>query len=562
MKYLELVEVYEALSNTTKRLEKINIIADFLKKLKVQGKSQWIYLLRGRVLPDYDPRELGLSGKLVVKSISRATGASSQEVVRKYNQIGDLGDVAEELLKKKKQFALFSNKLTVGKVFDNLQKILDIEGKGSIDKKLDLVSELIVNASDKESKYIVRTILGILRLGVADSTIREGIAEAFFPKDKKEMSKKIEEVYDLANDFAIVFDAAVKGKKALDDVKILPGKPTHVMLPIKVTELKEAFRICGKPCAIEHKYDGFRVLIHKHKGEIKLFTRRLDDITSQFPDVVKMIKKQVKGNSFILDSEVVGYDPKTKKIKPFEAISQRIKRKYNIDKLIKELPVETNAFDVIFYNGKSLIDEPFLKRRKLLERIVYSKKNQIRVAKQIVTKNEETAEKFYEKALSMGEEGIMIKKLDAPYKPGRRVGYIVKLKPIVQDLDLVITGAEYGTGKRSGGLTSYIVSCKNGEEYLEVGKVSSGLKEKEEQGVTYSQMSKLLKPLVTKESGRRVEVKPKIIVAVTYQNVQKSPTYSSGFALRFPRIIAVRNEKPLSEINTLKDIKKEFEKNY
>ncbi|MEA3329598.1 MAG: ATP-dependent DNA ligase [Nanoarchaeota archaeon] len=561
MKYSELVEVYENLSATTKRLEKTSIIASFLKKLKTHGESKWIYLLRGRVLPDYDARELGISGKLVVKVISKSSGSSPEEVVKKYNKLGDLGDVAESLLAKKRQATLFSSKLSVGKVFDNLENILDIEGKGSVDKKLALILELMSNANGKEAKYIVRIVLGILRVGVADSTIRDAMAEAFFPKDKKEMSEKIENVYDLANDFALVFEATVKGRKELAKINIHPGKPMHAMLPVKVTELREAFRICGAPCAIEHKYDGFRVLINKDKGVIKLFTRRLDDVTTQFPDVVEVVKKYVKGNSFILDSEVVGYDPITKKTRPFEAISQRIRRKYHIDRLKKELPVEINTFDVIYYNGKSLINESFEQRRKILEKIVPNKKLKIRTSTQIVTGDKKRVEEFYRRALELGEEGIMFKKLDAEYKPGRRVGFMVKLKPVAQDLDLVITAAEYGSGKRFGELTSYIVACQDNGKFKDVGKVASGLKEKEEQGLTYSQMTKMLNPLIIKEKGRRVIVKPKIIVAVTYQNIQKSPTYSSGFALRFPRITAVREDKPLKEINTLRNIKKEFDKN-
>jgi len=559
MKYSELCEVYEKLSATTKRLEKTDILAEFLKKLKSKGQSKHIYLLRGKVLPDYDPKELGISGKLVIKAISRASGNSTEKIIKEFNKIGDLGDVAEIVLEKKKQSTLFSKKLTIEKVFDNLTKILTIEGKGSVDKKLALVSELLTSTTGTEAKYITRTILGILRVGVADSTLRDAIAVAFYPEEKKEVAEKIERVYDLANDFALVFDAAIKGKEAINKIQIHPGKPIHTMLPVQVTELDEAFRICGEECAIEHKYDGFRVLINKNDGEIKLFTRRLDDVTAQFPDVVKVVMKNVKGQNFILDSEVVGFDPETKKQKPFEFISQRIKRKYHINKLVKKLPVEINVFDIIYYNNKSLISEEFRKRRKLLEEVVHPNKLKIRISKQIITGNKETALKFYKKALSIGEEGIMIKKLNAPYKPGRRVGYIVKLKPQERDLDLVIIGAEYGTGKRAGGLTSYIVACKNEDEYLEIGKVASGLKEKEEQGITYSAMTKMLKPLIISEKGNRVKVGPKVVVSVTYQNIQKSPTYSSGFALRFPRITAVREDKPLSELNTLKEVKKEFD---
>ena len=560
MKYSELVGVYEALGATTKRLEKIHILADFLKKLKLHGKSEWVYLLKGRVFPDYDSRELGMSRQLIIKSINKASGVGNEDIVKKFNKLGDLGEVAEEIMSHKRQSNLFFSSLTIDKVFDNLRKIVTMEGKGSVDKKLVLVSELLTSSDGKEAKYIIRIVLGDLRIGVAGNTLRDAMAEAFFPNEKKEMAKEIESVYDLSNDFAEVFDAAAKGRNALGKMSIIPGKPMNVMLPVKVTEIKEAFRICGKPAAIEHKYDGFRVVISKYNNEIKLFTRRLENVTNQFPDVVKVIKTNVKADNFILDSEVVGYDPKTKKSRPFEAISQRIKRKYDIDKLIKELPVEVNIFDVIYYNDNSVIGEQFSKRRELLKKIIKPEKLKIRLSELIITSDEKEALDFYKKALSLGEEGIMIKKLDAPYRPGRRVGYMVKMKPVVQDLDLVIVAAEHGTGKRAGWFTSYILACQNNGKYLEVGKVASGLKEKLGGEVSYDEMTKLIKPLITKSKGRRVEIKPKIIVAVTYQDIQKSPNYDSGYALRFPRINALRNDKPLREINTLADIEKEFKK--
>jgi len=327
------------------------------------------------------------------------------------------------------------------------------------------------------------------------------------------------------------------------------------MLPVKVNELEEAFRICGKPMAVEHKYDGFRVIISNDGKKITLFTRRLDNVTKQFPDVVETVKKYVKGKNYVLDSEVVGYDFKTGKARPFEAISQRIKRKYEVDRLIKELPVEINVFDIIYYNGKSVLLDSFRKRRKLLEKIVKPTKNKIRLSKQFVSDNKKKIEKFYKDALKQGEEGIMLKNLNAVYRPGRRVGYIVKMKPVVNDLDLVITGAEYGTGKRAGGLTSYYVACKKNGEFVEIGRVSSGLKEKEGMGTTYKEMDKLLRPLIVKTDGRKVRVKPKIVVSVTYQNIQKSPGYSSGYAMRFPRITHYRPDRNTEDIADLKDIK-------
>ena len=424
---------------------------------------------------------------------------------------------------------------------------------------MQLISELLTSATGKESKYIVRTLLNDLRVGVADALLIDSIVLAFF-ENKDGMKAKIEEKYDIANDSALIFDAALKGEKEIDKIDIEPGRPIKVMLAVKVESIEEGFEAVGKPCALEHKYDGFRMLISKNNGKITLFTRKLENVTLQFPDVVSAVEKNVKGDNFVLDSEVVGYDKKTGKYRPFEAISQRIKRKYEIEKLIDLLPVEVNVFDVVHYNGESLINSPFRERRKLVEKIIKEKELVIRPATQIITDDDKKAGKFYESALKIGEEGIMMKSLSAPYKQGRKVGYMVKMKPTVNDVDLVIVGAEYGNGKRAGWLTSFIVACKDGDKILEIGMVSSGLKEKEEEGTSYDEMTKLLKLLIIDEEGNKVKVKPKVVVSVTYQNMQKSPTYASGYAMRFPRITHYRPDRSIYDIASLEDIEKEVKK--
>lgn len=558
MQYSAFVELYEALAATSKRLEKTEILAKFLKMLEKQGNPEWIYFLRGRVLPDYDSREFGISTQLVIKSLSAGWGISNEILIGHYRKLGDLGDIAQKLAGKKKQSTLFSQKLSMKKVYDTLQKLFSFQGKGSVDRKIACIAELLASATPLEAKYIVRTLLSDLRIGVAEAILVDALAKAFYPGEQ--MSEAIHDAYYIANDFAEVFSAAVKGKKSLQSISIVPGKPLNVMLPVKVNELSEAFEICGKPAALEHKYDGFRMLIHKQDKQVTLFTRKLENVTKQFHDVVSAVNKYIVGKNFIIDSEVVGYDPATKKYKPFEAVSQRIKRKHDIDKLVHALPVEVNVFDILYYNGKSVMHMIFSGRRKLVEKIVKTEKMVIRPSFQIITDDEKKAEEFYNHALKMGEEGIMIKKLDAPYRPGRRVGYLVKLKPIVNDIDLVIVGAEYGSGKRAGFLTSYILACKDGEKFVELGMASSGLKEKAEEGTTYEEMTRLLRPLIVKEEGTSVKVKPKLIVSVTYQNIQKSPGYSSGFAMRFPRIMAYRPDRGANDIATLVEIKKAMKK--
>ena len=557
MLYSEIVAVYEKLAGTTKRLEKIVILAEFISAFK--GHEEWGYLLRGRVFPDYDSRELGVSTQIVLKAISRATGIGLDEVVVLFKKNGDLGDVALTVLEKHKQKSLFFKSLSVEHVFDNLRKIVEITGDGTVDKKLAIISELLISAKPVEARYIIRTLLSDLRIGVADAVLLEAINLSFF-SGAKDTLEKVQRAYDLLTDFAEVLKLCEKGIDAINHVSLIPGRPTNVMLAVKVMDIDEAFEVCGKPAAFEHKYDGFRVIISCDGKNIKLFTRRLEDVTAQFPDIVSFARDYIKAKSFVVDAEAVGYNFKTGKYLPFESVSQRIKRKYGIDELAKTLPVELNIFDVLYINGESVIELPFKERRKMLEKIVENVPKKIGLAVQLVTSDEKEAEKFYRDALKIGEEGVMIKNLESAYVSGRYVGTMVKLKPVVADLDLVIVGGEYGTGKRAGGLTSFIVACRSDDEFLEIGRVSSGLKEKASEGTSYGEIDELLQPLIISESENVVYVKPKIVVSVTYQNIQPSPSYSSGFALRFPRITHYRPERGIHDIASLEDIKREVAK--
>ncbi len=557
MRYSKLAEFYEEVSSTTKRLEKIDILSKFLKFLTDKDREV-MYLLLGDIYPEYDERRIGISNQLAIKAISKATGTDAKKVLFEWKTIGDIGKVAEKFTIHKKQSTLHSHILTTEKVLENLRKLPELEGKGTVGKKLNLITELLTSATPIEALYLVRTLIGDLRIGVQESTVKYGILKAFF-KNNKEYETKIQQAIDNSNDLAVVFDISKKGKvKDLEKVHLEVGKPIKAMLAQKVIKIEDGFKALGSPCAIEYKYDGFRLIIHKQGKKVTLFTRRLENVTKQFPEVVEYILKFVKGNSFILDSEVVGYSKKTKEYTEFQSISQRIRRKYNIDKMQRDLPVEVNVFDILYYNGKSQLEEAFEKRTELIKKIIKNHPYKIIHAKQIITGDAKKAKEFYKKALKDNQEGVMMKNLKAPYKPGRRVGNMLKIKPEERDLDLVITGAEYGTGKRSGWMSSFILSCKKGDKYLEIGKVGTGIKEKTEQGISFEELTKKLKPLIIKEKGKRVDFKPKIIVAVTYQEIQRSPNYNSGWALRFPRFTALRTDKHLSEISTLEEVENDF----
>jgi len=573
MKYSDLVEIYEKLEGTTKRLEKTFYISELLKKTPADDLPQLTLLLQGRLYPAYDERELGVASRLVLKALAVASGSSADEVEKNWKKTGDLGLSAESLIEGKKQHTLTRNDLSVKKVFDNLRKLTEMEGQGTVDRKVKLIAELLTSATKKEAKYIIRTVLQDLRVGVGEGALRDAIVWAFFGdelnikydnKEEKdvvddehrerynEYNAKVQHLYDMTADFGKLAQLVKeKGDKAFGKTTLEPGKPIKVMLYQKAEGFEDAFERVGKPAAFEYKIDGFRMQIHRNGSKINLFTRRLDDVTKQFPDVIELIKENVKSENFIIDTEIVGIDPATKQWLPFQNISQRIKRIYDVADIAKKIPIMINVFDAMDINGESLLMVPFSERRKRVKAIIHEKKDKIEMIRQIITDQIGEAKEFYKESLAKGNEGVMAKKLDAEYKPGSRVGFGVKIKPVMETLDLAIVGAEWGEGKRSEWLSSFTLACRHGKDFYEIGKVGTGIKELEQEGVTFEQLTKLIKPNIFKEEGRYVHVKPKIIVEINYEEIQKSPTYSSGYALRFPRVLRLRLDKGIDDVDDI-----------
>ncbi len=554
MYYSQLVDLYSELERTTKRLEKVAIISRFLKICGDADLAQVIYLIQGKIFPHYDQREIGMSSRLILKCISKATGVSEHDVEKKWKTVGDLGKVTEELIAKKKQTTLISLRLTVQHVFDNLSKLSSLEGKGTVGRKVDLVSELLTSAKNVEARFIVRTVLEDLRIGVADGVMRDSLASTYDVP-----VKDVERAFDILLDFGDVARRAKRNK--LGQITLTVGRPVQLMLAIKAEDIRSAFEAVGKPALLEYKLDGFRVGIHRKGKQIWLFTRKMENVTSQFKEVIPSLLQYVHAADCILDSEFVGYDPKTKKYLPFQSISQRIKRKYDIEAVAKKFPVEINIFDILHYNGKDLFHETQEQRRQLLERIITPVKYTIKLTEKLITSDEKKARIFFKRSLTSGNEGLIFKKLDAHYQPGRRVEGWVKLKTTLEPLDLVIIGAEWGTGKRVGVLSSFVLGCKHGDSFLSCGMLGTGIKEKSEEGVSFHELTHLLKPFIIREQGKQVILTPHVVIEVYYEEIQKSPTYSSGFALRFPRFHCLRNmEKGANDANTLEDVQRLYKR--
>jgi len=548
MNYNELVKYYEKLEGTTKKLEKTDILAKLFKECDLDELDLIVYLVQGTVFPEWDSRNIGFSSRLILKAISSVTGVNAEDVEKLWKKKGDLGIVVEELIGRKKQTTLLTRKLDTKKVFDTIRKLAELVGKGTVNKKVQLVAELLSNSNEKEARYIVRTILEDLRVGVKEGIIRDAISKAF-----EQDTKEVEEAFNITVDYGEVAKLAKRNK--LKEIEIKPGRPAKLMLSVLISDAEEGFKALGEKIQAEYKMDGFRIQVHRNKDEIRLFTRRMEEVTKQFPDVVEFVKKYVRGEKFIIDCEAVGLNKKTGNYLPFQNISQRIKRKYDIEQMAKEFPVELNIFDVLYFDEKSLMNLPLIERRKILEKNVKEKKGEVVLTKKLVSDKVNEISDFFKESLKAGNEGLMLKNINSIYTPGRYVNGWCKLKNVLEPLDLVITKCFYGEGKRAGWLTSFTVACKDHDKFLTIGDVSTGLKEKGD-GLTYEKMTKLLKPLIIKEERRQVFVKPKIIIEVGYEEIQKSTTSSSGYSLRFPRVLQLRTDKPLNEINSIKDVEK------
>jgi DNA ligase-1 len=559
MFYKELVGYYEKLESISSKLSKTSILAEALSKTPAELLPKVVLLFQGRVFPSYTQLELGIATQMMIKAISKATGFSTAAVEEIFKKNGDLGITAEECLKKRKQVSLFKKKLEVSYVFDGLKKLATLAGEGSQEKKLNLIGGLITFAEPREAVYLVRTILGELRVGAAEGIMRDAIVKAFLPakgeEEKEKSTEAVEYAWNVLSDFGEVAKIAKEsGTKGLRKVKIEFGRPFQVMLGEKVESIEEVVEKYGKIVA-EYKYDGMRTLVQKKGKDVLLFTRRQEDVTEQFPDVIKLARSCLKPEECVVEGETLAIDPRTDKPLPFQTLSQRIHRKYDISDMVKEIPVQVNLFDVLSLEGKMLVEKPFKERRKILEKIVKAVPGKFQLTKMVISDNVEDLKKFYEEALEAKQEGLMLKVLDSPYVFGRHVGTMFKIKPIMETLELVVVGATWGEGARARWLSSYVLACRDPDtgEFLTCGMMGTGLTEEQ-----FQLMTDMLKPLIVEEKGREVRVKPKVVVEVGYQEIQKSPNYTSRMALRFPKLIRLREDRSPEECDTIERVRALF----
>lgn len=548
MKYSELVQVYEDLGATTKRLEKTAILAKFFKKVEVDDLPQITLMILGTVFPSWSEEEQGIGDKLVMKAVADAVGVSTDAVEDAVRDEGDIGAASEKLYAKKTQMTFFSQALTVDFVFNQLRKLATISGSRSTSRKIDNILELLSSASAVESKYICRTITGELRIGVGEGIIRDGISQAF------DIDKAVaERAHMLTNDVGLVAKvAAIDGEEGLKKLTLTPGKPVKPMLAQLSPGIEESIIEMG--CALcETKYDGIRMQVHKNGDEITLFTRRLENITLAIPEVVDMIRAAFPDEDFIAEGEVIA----TRDGKPlsFQHILRRVRRKYNIEEAMESVPLKVYLYDLLYFN-ESKVDEPIIKRRKILESIVNETIDGVELSDivQVDENNIGDAIDLFNKSIDGGHEGIMIKNCVEPYIPGVRGKKMLKFKAEPETLDAVVIGGVKGIGKRGDFIGSYLIALRDYDGELKpLAHVGTGLSDDD-----LARLTKIMEENKISEKGTRITVHPKLIFEIAYSEIVKSPEYDAGYSLRFPVVKRIRNDKGLDDIDTVERLESMF----
>ncbi|WP_436903180.1 ATP-dependent DNA ligase [Halovenus halobia] len=577
MEYAELVGVYERLAGTDSNNEKRDILAETFADagdlLPVVVK-----LVRGRLFAAHQREELGVSSSLTRDAIAKATGIADDDLRERWRETGDLGDVAAWAVENQTQQTLFSELLTVERVHDSLREITSFEGDGSQSRRVDEIAGLLSDADPSEARYVVRTALGHMRVGIGEGTIRDAIAVAFLD-GSDEAIDAVERAYQVTNDYRVVAQTARdEGRDGLADLDVQLFRPVQAMLAEKGESLEQALTDAATDgeAICEVKYDGARVQIHKQGDEIRLFTRRLEDITEQFPDVVAAVREGVTAESAILDGELVGYTPETVEFDdrepvPFQRFSQRIKREDGVEKMAREVPVVVHLFDCL-YDGETLIETPFSTRIDRLEATFedvavrpdeplagLERSRALTASVDADPEEMETPDAVterYREALDAGHEGLMVKNPAATYQPGTRVGRMLKVKPTMEPLDLVVSRAMYSEGRRSDWLGRLYLACydDSAEEFREVGRLSTGYTDEELDALTDR-----LEELIVSRDARSVELRPEVVLEVEYEEIQRSEEYDSGYALRFPRFLRRRETLAPSDADTLERAERLFE---
>ncbi len=551
--FKSLAELLEKIEVTKKRLEIIDLAADFVRRLEAEEVEPAVSMILGRAFPKWSQKTLDVSWATLSGILQRIAGVDWDVFREAFGSTGDVGAAVKSVFEKtnvKKQALLLEKTLTITEVKRLLRSIAGTAGSGSREKKERLIAALLSQASPVEAKYLVKIFVGEMRTGLYEGLMEQAVAKAF-DVPLATVQKASMALGDIGEVAAI---AKTEGKERLSQVGFKVFRPVKLMLAQTADDVSDALAEHGGKTAFEYKYDGARVQIHKQGSEVRVFSRRLTDVTQSLPEVVEAVKANSEVDEAILEGEVIAVDDIGSPI-PFQHLMRRFKRVHKVEDMAEKIPVKLHLFDVLYLNGESLISRPYLQRRRILA----ENAGEIPLTTQFVTDKKDRAETFLKAALDAGHEGLMAKKLDSPYTPGTRGKRWFKIKPVLEPLDLVITAAEYGYGRRHGWLSDYYLAARDAATggFLNVGKTFKGLTD-----VEIIEMTRRLKELTVREERHRVVVLPKIVVEVAYNEIQKSPKYKCGMALRFARISRIRDDKNPEDADTIEKVREIFERQF
>ena len=531
----------------------VDLVANFLRQLHVDEVELATSMILGRAFPKWDQRTLEVSWATLSGVIKRLINMEWKSFSEAFSKTGDVGSATKivfEAAKIHRQATLLEKPLTILEVRRSLEAIAEATGYGSRERKERLLETLLGIATPLEVKYIVKVLIGEMRTGFHEGLMELAVAKAFsIPHNAVQTASML--TGDIGE---VAATAKVQGKEGVLKLRFRVFRPVKPMLAQTAQDVSEVLREHGGETALEHKLDGARIQIHKSGDAIRIFSRRLTDVTKSLPEVVKLVRNEVGVREAILEGEVIAVGEDGSPL-PFQHLMRRFRRVHDIEVMVKRIPVELYLFDLIYLNGQSLTTTPYVKRRKELREIAGS----IPLTKQRITSNPQEAKKFLKEAIDKGHEGLVAKKLDSPYTPGVRGKRWFKIKMALEPLDLVIVAAEYGYGRRHGWLSDYHLAAREPEtgEFLVVGKTFKGLTDEE-----IIQMTKQLKELTVRKERGMVVVVPQIVVEVAYNEIQESPKYKCGMALRFARIKRIRDDKTPEEADTIHRVRKIYEKQF
>ncbi|MEK0318409.1 MAG: ATP-dependent DNA ligase [Nitrosopumilus sp.] len=571
MEFAVLANAFKKMEDTTKRLELTQILVDLFKVTSSELIPKIVYLIQGKLRPDYEGVELGVAEKLAIKAISKSSAIPIKKIEEEYRKSGDLGHAASIILEQKAQTTFVVEDITVERVYETLFKIAKLEGARSQDMKMKYISSLLNDANPLEARFILKILLGTLRLGIAENTVMDALATAY--TGTKENRESLEKAYNVSSDLGIV--AKVIAKEGLQGVKafqITVFKPVRPMLADRVKSEKESIEKMGDKFAAEYKLDGERAQLHMKNGEVKLFSRSLENITSYYPDIVEKIPQSLKSTELIVEAEVVAINEESGEFLPFQELMHR-RRKYKIEKAVSEYPITVNFFDIMYADGKSWLDVEYEKRREILEKIVIEN-DFAKLVPMTIIQNENEIEEFLENSINAGCEGLMLKVLNAPYKAGSRGSNWLKLKreyrnELGDSLDLVVIGAFFGRGRRTGRYgTLLLAAYDNGTDtFPSICKVGTGFTDED-----LDQLYQLLQSKVTLKKNPRINsemeadvwFEPELVLEIVASEITLSPIHktamdvvrkNSGLALRFPKFTGkIRLEKTPEDASTTEEV--------